>query len=101
MLQLYVTLQVPVSVFTAQDLAVNLTAFLSSPPQPPPGGERRLLRVVIRVADIMKVIVITANVQKESRHCSFICQQGPAFGTHGDGPDSVIFANLTLIQASR
>lgn len=27
-------------------------------------GERRLLRVVIRVADIMKVIVITANVPR-------------------------------------
>lgn len=32
-------------------------------PHPPPGGER-LLRVVIRVADIMKVIVITANVPR-------------------------------------
>lgn len=44
---------------TAQDLA----AFLYSPPAPS-GGERRLLRVVIRVADIMKVIVITANVPR-------------------------------------
>lgn len=59
-LQLNVTLQVLRLVFTAQALPVNLTAFLYSFPQ----GERRLLRGVIRVADIMKVIVIRANVPR-------------------------------------
>lgn len=52
----------------ADFLSWNLTIDSRRFPLPPPTvlhpGDRRLLRVVIRVADIMKVIVIRANVPR-------------------------------------
>lgn len=50
--------------FCARDFSENLTAFHHSFPTELCLRERRLLRVVIRVADIMKVIVIRANVPR-------------------------------------
>lgn len=61
---MYIKVQVFALVFTAPALLVNLTASFTLSPTVLCPRERRLLRVVIRVADIMKVIVIRANVPR-------------------------------------